>query len=143
MIVRHAIHNYTKGFPFVWDEFAAVVTFESDWEQAEGLMLEQAEGEADKIEAEVKRRIEQMQQRYAIHYEQLRPTVYTSIADNGVRLTLRYLTPVRMRRAITHRISQNVLRSFLEHPRIDFAYPTTRWFRNPDEGKPGLKERPE
>lgn len=138
MIVRHAVYNYTKGFPFVWDEFSTVVTFESDWQEGERLMLAKAEIEAEKMEREVQRQIKQMQRRYAIHYEQLGPIVYTSIADNGVRLTLRYLTPARMRRSINHRISRNVLEAFIEHPRIDFAYPTTRFFRNVDEGKSAL-----
>ena len=138
MIVRHALYNYTKGFPFVWDEFSTVVTFESDWQEAEQLMLEKAEVEAEKIEGEVKRQIKQMQQRYAISYEQLGPIVYTSIADNGVRLTLRYLAPARMRRAFNHRISRTVLQALIEHPQIDFAYPTTRLYRNPDEGKSAL-----
>ena len=138
MIIRHAVYNYTKGFPFVWDEFSTVVTFESDWQEAERLMLAKAEVEAEKIEGEVKRRIKRMQERYAIRYEQLSPIVYTSIADNGVMLTLRYLAPARMRRTVNHRISRNVLQEFIEHPRIDFAYSTTRFFRNPNEGKPAL-----
>jgi len=138
MLVRHALYNYSKGFPFIWNEFSAVVTFESDWEQAKALMLEKAEIEADKIEKEVTRQIELMQTQYAIRYEQLRPIVYTSIASHGVELTLRYLSAVRMRRATTDRISQNILRAFREHPRIDFAYPTTRIYRNPDEGKPAV-----
>ena len=135
MLFRHPVYNYSKGFPFVWDELSTVVTFESDWEEAEKLMLEKAEVEADKIESQVKRQIEQMQARYAIHYEHLEPIVYTSIGQNGVELTLRYLCPVRQRRAITHRISRNVLQAFIKHRKIDFAYPTTRIFRNPEEGK--------
>ncbi|MDY7011625.1 MAG: mechanosensitive ion channel family protein [Planctomycetota bacterium] len=137
MLIRHPVYNYSKGFPFIWNELSTVVTFESDWEQAEKLLLEKAEIEADKIESEVKRRIEQMQSQYAIRYEHLRPIVYTNIADNGVELTLRYISPVRQRRATAHRISRNILHAFLENPRIDFAYPTTRIFRNTDEGKPG------
>ncbi|HET6428151.1 MAG TPA: mechanosensitive ion channel family protein [Phycisphaerae bacterium] len=137
-IIRHAVYNYSKGFPFIWNEFSTVVTFESDWEQAKALMFEKAETEAEKIEGQVKRQIEIMQDRYAIHYDHLKPIVYTSIAAHGVELTLRYLTPVRRRRAITHRISESILRAFLEHPRIDFAYPTTRFFRNTEEGKPAI-----
>ena len=137
MLIRHPIYNYSKGFPFIWNELSVVVTFESDWQEAEKLMLEKAEIEADKIESEVKRRIEQMQARYAIRYKHLRPTVYTTIVDSGVKLTLRYISPVRQRRATAHRISRNILQTFLTHPRIDFAYPTTRFFRNPEEGKPG------
>ena len=138
MIIRHAIYNYTKGFPFVWDEFSVIVTFESDWQEAERLMLSNAEVEAEKIAGEVKRQIKKMQERYAIHYGKLSPIVYTSIADSGVRLTLRYLTPARRRRTVNHRISRNVLEAFIEHPRIDFAYMTARIFRNSEEGKSAL-----
>ncbi|HUS92817.1 MAG TPA: mechanosensitive ion channel family protein [Phycisphaerae bacterium] len=139
LLLRHALYNYTKGFPFVWNEFTTVVTFESDWEQAKKLMLELADFEADKIETEVKRNIEGMQSQYAIRYRELRPIVYTSIADQGVRLTLRFLSPVRARRGMNHRIAENVLRAFLSHPGIDFAYPTTRMYRNDREGKPHLR----
>ena len=127
-----------KGFPFVWDEIPVVVTFESDWEEAEKLLLEKAEVEADKIERQVKLQIKRMQNRYAIRYKHLTPTVYTSITDNGVKVTLRYLCPVRERRAMTHRLSRNILQAFINHPRIDFAYPTPRIFRNDREGKPDI-----
>ncbi|MDY7010257.1 MAG: mechanosensitive ion channel family protein, partial [Planctomycetota bacterium] len=130
MLIRHPLYNYSKGFPFIWNELSTTVTFESDWEQAEKLLLEKAEIEAEKIESEVKRRIEQMQSQYAIRYEHLHPIVYTNIADNGVELTLRYISPVRQRRATAHRIARNTLRAFLANPRIDFAYPTTRIYRN-------------
>ncbi len=138
MVFRQVVYNYTKGFPFVWNEFDTVVTFESDWTAAKGIMLAQAEEEAERIEAEVSSQIQAMQSRYAIHYDQLRPIVYTSIADHGVRLTLRYLSPARQRRDTMHRISEAVLHAFLDHPRIDFAYPTTRFYRNPQEGKAAL-----
>ena len=136
MLIRHAIYNYGKGFPFVWDEISVIVTFESDWEEAEKLMLEKAEVEADKIAPQVETQIRKMQDRYAIRYEHLTPTIYVRIVDNGVELTLRYLCPVRERRAVTHRLSRNILGVFMNHPKIDFAYPTTRIFRNNEEGKP-------
>ncbi len=139
MLIRHAIYNYVKGFPFVWDEISVVVTFESDWQEAEKLMLEKAEVEADKIESQVKRQIKRLQSHYAIRYEHLTPTVYVKIADNGIDLTLRYLCAVRDRREITHRLSRTILQTFISHPAIDFAYATTRIFRNNEEGKPGLR----
>ena len=137
MILRHAIYNYAKGFPFIWDEIRVTVTFESDWELAERLMLEKAEVESDKIAPQVKAQIRQMQRHYAIHYEHLTPTVYTVIADSGVTLALRYLCPVRQRRAVTHRLSRTILQTFIGHNAIDFAYPTTRIYRNNEEGKSG------
>lgn len=143
MVFRHPVYNYTEGFPFLWNEISSIVTFESDWEQAKGIMLDQALEEGERIREEMSRQIKAMQGKYAIHFERLTPIVYTSIADNGVRLTLRYLTPARQRRATSHRIAENILKEFIKHRRIDFAYPTTRWFSNPTEGKPEAGGPPE
>lgn len=141
-VFRHGICNYTKGFPFIWNEFTTIVTFESDWRTAKDLMLKQAEEEAEKIEEQVSRQIKQMQSQYAIQYERFGPIVYTSIADSGVALSLRYLSPVRKRRATTHRIAEGILDAFAQQPTIDFAYPTRRMYRNTEEGKERLRPDP-
>ncbi len=135
---RHATYNYTKGFPFIWHEFSTIVTFESDWRAAKEIMLHQAQEEAERTEKEVHAQIRDMQKHYAIRYERLTPIVYTDIADNGVRLTLRCLCQVRQRRDTSHRIAEGILSALIEHPKIDFAYPTTRYFQNSTEGKPAL-----
>ncbi len=138
MVIRQAVYNYTKGFPFIWNEFSTILTFESDWQAAKEIMLRHAEHEDRKFDQEVERRIKDMQAQYAIRYGQLDPIVYTTIAENGVRLTLRFLSPVRQRRAMLHALSENILNALISHPSIDFAYPTTRFFSNPQEGKLGL-----
>ncbi|MHC4873316.1 MAG: mechanosensitive ion channel family protein [Planctomycetota bacterium] len=132
---RQPALNYTKGFPFIWNELSTVVTFESDWQEAKKIMLDQAMEESDKIESEINRQISDMQNQYAIHYDNFTPIVYTSIADHGVQLTLRYLSPARKRRSTEHRISESILDAFISHKSIDFAYPTTRIYRNNEEGK--------
>ncbi|MEW6356592.1 MAG: mechanosensitive ion channel family protein [Planctomycetota bacterium] len=137
MFFRGPTFNYTKGFPFIWNELTTVVTFESDWKRAKEIILRQAQREADKIEAEVRRQVDDMQVNYPIRYQHLKPIVYTHIADQGVALTLRYLTPVRKRRSTTHEICEGILDGFRNEPGIDFAYPTTRFYNNLTEGKPG------
>ncbi len=136
---RQVNFNYTKGFPFIWNELTVIVTYESDWRKAKEIMLKHSLEEADKIEAEVRKQIQAMQSKYAIRYKQLTPIVYTSIADNGIALTLRYLTPVRARRATSHQLSEAILDEILSAPDIDFAYPTTRFFDNVREGKPAIR----
>lgn len=138
MVIRQAVYNYTKGFPFIWNEFSTIVTFESDWQAAKEIMLKHAEHEDRKFDQEVERRIKDMQRQYAIRYGQLDPIVYTTIAENGVRLTLRFLSPVRQRRAMLHALSENILNALISHASIDFAYPTTRFFDHAEEGKPQL-----
>lgn len=137
MVLRNVVANYTKGFPFIWNELQVVVTFESDWRRAKDIMLRQAQQEAEKIETEVGRQVQAMQGHYAIRYQRLTPIVYTTIADQGVALTLRYLTPVRKRRGTTHEICEGILEAFAKESTIDFAYPTTRFYNNVKEGKSG------
>jgi len=135
-VYRELNANYTKGFPFIWNEQTIVVTFESDWKRAKELILKQAQEEAQKIETEVRRQIETMQSQYAIRYSHLTPIVYTHIADHGVALSLRYLCPVRKRRGMAHSVNEGILEDFAHEPNIDLAYPTTRFFDALREGAP-------
>jgi len=127
-VFRKFTANYTKGFPFIWNELTIVITFESDWRRAKTIIYEQALSEAEKIEQEVQKKIEQMQKNYAIRYSNLTPIVYTGIADHGVALTLRYITPARKRRDTSHVIYEGILDAFAQEDRIDLAYPTTRFY---------------
>ena len=74
-----------------------------------------------------------------IFYSKLTPTVYTSVRDSGVLLTLRFLCDPRRRRGTEEAIWEDVLRAFAAEPGIDFAYPTTRFYDNVREGKPGCQ----
>jgi hypothetical protein len=63
-----------------------------------------------------------------IVYSKLTPTVYTSVEDSGVLLTVRYMCDPRKRRSSEHAIWEDVLRVFAEQPDIEFAYPTQRFY---------------
>ena len=135
MVFRNVVHNYSFGFPFLWDELEVVVTFESDWRRAKEILLEAGNAEAGKLESEVRRQLSSAQRRFPIQYRQISPYVFSSIADHGVSLSLRYLVPVRARRTFHHAIVENFLTKLHEETRVDLAYPTTRMFRNNQEGK--------
>jgi len=135
-VFRGLSANYTKGFPFIWNEQTIVVTFESDWKRAKEIILKQAQEEAEKIEGEVRKQIEQMRQHYAIRYDRLSPMVYTQIGEHGVALTLRYLCPVRKRRGTTHMINEGVLEDLADEKQIHLAYPTTRFYDAMKENAP-------
>jgi hypothetical protein len=63
--------------------------------------------------------------------------VYTSVADSGVVLTLRYLCEPRKRRGTEQAVWEDILRALAAADDIDFAYPTQRFYDNRGEGKPG------
>lgn len=138
--ITHETSNYTQGFPFIWNELEVIVTFESDWQLAKEIILDQALEESEKVSKEVQKNISKMQSKYAIQFKYLTPIVYTGIAEEGALLTLRYLSPVRGRRGTSHKICEGILKGFGKQESIDFAYPTTRFFDNRTEGKPGKAE---
>ncbi|MFH1421695.1 MAG: mechanosensitive ion channel family protein [Planctomycetota bacterium] len=134
-VFRGKVSNYTKGFPFIWNELKTVVTFDSDWKKAKEIILQQAQEEAGKIENEVHKQIINMQRDYAIRYQNLTPIVYTKIEDVGIALTLRYLTPVRKRRSTAHKISESILEEFGKIKNINFAYPTRTVYAIPTKNE--------
>ena len=71
--------------------------------------------------------------------------MYTRVASYGIQLTVRYLSGVRTRRSSEQELWEEILRTFAQHPDINFAYPTQRFYYNSVEGQPqapasGLKQ---
>ncbi|MDT8367860.1 MAG: mechanosensitive ion channel family protein [Longimicrobiales bacterium] len=131
--------NYTAGFPFLWNEVAVMVTFESDWRKAKELLREIADEVTEGVSQRAERTLRSTSRRFLIHYSKLTPIIYTSVKDSGVMLTLRYLCDPRARRGTTEGIWERMLDAFAAHDDIDLAYPTQRVYLNPVEGKPGAR----
>ena len=125
-VFTEPVFNYTKGFPFIWDELTITLTFESDWRRARELMRERANEGAAKIEPVVRPMLNQVAQRYELRFGQLTPIVYTRIADSGVELTLRHLVQVRQRRGTAAALAEAVLDDIAAEPTVTLAYPTQR-----------------
>lgn len=118
--------NYTKAFPYLWNEVPVVITFESNWREAKRLLLEI--GERHRLDPEVERQVLETSGEYLIFYSTVGPTVYTRGGDHGVVLTLRYMCGARQRRGTEQSVWEGVLDAFSARDDIDFAYPTQRFF---------------
>lgn len=130
--------NYTRGFNYIWNELPVLVTFESNWRKARDILLRVVREQATEITGPAERHIKEVSQQFLISYTTLTPTVYTSVADSGVLLTVRYLCVPRERRTSAERLWEAILDGFAPHADIDFAYPTRRFFDHRVEGKPAL-----
>jgi small-conductance mechanosensitive channel len=138
-VLNESLANYTRGFDYIWNELPVLVTFESDWKKAKALLAEIAARHAAHLTDEAEKQIREVSRRFMIFYSTLTPTVYTSVADSGVMLTIRYLCAPRKRRSTAEAIWEEVLDAFAREADIDFAYPTYRYYDNRLEGKPGTR----
>lgn len=139
-IFLHAVKNFSRGFRFVWNEIPITVTYSSDWQKARDLIRDIAqEYSRDTVEL-ARKELVGVQHEYLVSYSVLTPYVYTTIADSGVLLTLRYLCDYKARRGSAHALSQKILRAFHEDPTLDFAYPSqTIYAITPDQQAPGKR----
>ena len=128
-VLKRPVFNCTRGFEFLWSEIKIAVTFESDWMKAEDIMLKYAQKEVESVEKEAAAKIKEMADQYFIFYEKLTPIVYTKILDNGIELSLRFLTHVKRRRQSEDALNRAILNAFGAHKDINFAYPTYRLVR--------------
>ena len=119
--------------PLVWQEMQILVTFESDWKRAREIIDAVAQEQYEKLVPDLKAGFAKLEKRFAFKLGSTAPIVYTEIADSGVMLTLRYLTPVRRRRSSVDFISSRIMDEFDAEPSVEFAYPTYRIYRLGEE----------
>ena len=124
--LTNSVYNATEAFNYLWHELPMLVTFESDWRQAESMLLAALEAAAGHTVDEAAERIRRAGRTYKIRYTHLTPTVYVSVRDSGILLTGRMLVDVRRRRAVEQQVWRNLLDGIADAPDVALAYPTQR-----------------
>lgn len=132
MILHEPLANYETGFEYIWNEIPVLITFESNWEKAKGILSDIARDKAEPLSAGAEQQIRRAAMKYFIYFKKLTPIVYTSVRDSGVLLTIRYIVKPRGRRGSEEEIWESILREFAKHDDISLAYSTTRFYQGPE-----------
>jgi small-conductance mechanosensitive channel len=127
--------NYSTGFDYIWNEMPVLITFESNWKKAKEILSKIVNQKTMHLSPGAEKQIKEAAKKFLIFYNTLTPTVYTSVKDSGVELTMRFLCDPRKRRDLEQTIWEEVLKEFSSSQDIDFAYPTQRFYNNKTEGK--------
>ncbi|MBE9064563.1 mechanosensitive ion channel family protein [cf. Phormidesmis sp. LEGE 11477] len=127
-IFQEPIANYSQGFKYIWHEIPVLITFESDWEAAKSILFIQLSQHAEHLGQSAEEHLRRAGRKYMISYSKLTPTVYTTVRESGILLTLRYLCDPRRRRGSEQVLWENILREFAKNDSISLAYPTQRFY---------------
>jgi small-conductance mechanosensitive channel len=138
-VFKSSVANYDEGFGYIWNELAVTVTYESNWRRAKEVLAKTVSEHAEQLSPDAARQIEAAADTYHIKFSKLTPVVWTSLSEQGVTLTMRYLCKPRERRSSASEIWESVLLALGEMQDVDLAYPTTRYFDNTVEGKIRVK----
>ncbi len=137
-VLNQVVANYSKGFRYIWDEVPVLITFESNWQRAKGILQDIVSRHTEHLSKEAAKRVQEAARKYLIRYNKLTPIVYTSVRDSGILLTMRFLCEPQRRRGTEQAVWEDILLKFARCDDIDFAYPTRRFFSNKDEGQTGV-----
>ncbi|MGD1867248.1 MAG: mechanosensitive ion channel family protein [Phormidesmis sp.] len=127
-VFQDATANYSQGFKYIWHEIPVLITFESDWEEAKTILFKQVNTHAEHLSGSAEEHLRKAGQKYMISYSKLTPTVYTTVRDSGILLTLRYLCEPQRRRGSEQVLWEGILREFAKNDDISLAYPTHRFY---------------
>ena len=141
-IFKDPIANYSQGFKYIWHEIPVLITFESDWEAAKAILFTQLNTHAEHLSSSAEEHLRRAGRKYMISYSKLTPTVYTTVRDSGILLTLRYLCDPRRRRGSEQVLWENILREFAKNDDISLAYPTQRFYTTAVDRRGPLLPRP-
>ena len=133
LLFTKPIVNYNQAMNYIWNEIPILITFESDWQKAKKILLEIEDIQLKKLVDKADSEFNKANRNYHVYYSTLDPTVYTSIKNSGVLLTLRYLCPPKSRRNSEQIVIEEILTQFNKHDDIQFAYPTTRFYNFKEE----------
>jgi small-conductance mechanosensitive channel len=129
-VLRANVINYTRDFPYVWDEVEIGVTNESDLDYSRRVLLEVAAkvvGESMKQPIAAYRG---MLERASLDFEIAEePQVFFAPAQSWTTVTVRYLVHARRRRATASELILALSRELSgeeHHGRIALSYPTVR-----------------
>jgi small-conductance mechanosensitive channel len=87
------IYNFTREFPYVWDEIRLPIHHGGDRERVEEILLTIAHRHTADIIAEARPSIDKLRYTYYITGEiELEPRVYLTITDNWLEMALRFLS---------------------------------------------------
>ena len=114
------VYNYTREFPYIWDEINLPVRYQDDRTRAEQILLEAARRHAvtrDKIGDD---EVQRLEGQFGIGVGDIDPQTYWRITDNWLEVTVRFLAPDHVIRQIKDAMSRDIVRD-LDKAKIGIA----------------------
>ena len=113
-VFEDPVFNYSRDFPYLWEELTLPITYTADRKRAERILLDAAHRHTDGTVAHSAEALSELSRRYFLSSPSVEPTVYYRLTDNWLELTLRFVTGVRGVREIKSAMSREILRDLDE-----------------------------
>lgn len=119
-IFEKPVYNYSRDFPYIWEEMHIPISFKDDRNRAEQIMLDAVRKHTQDIANLAQSELDRLKKEYFIDSADIAPRVFLRITDNWVELAVRFLCSTHNIRGLKDAISREIL-SGLEAAKIGIA----------------------
>jgi len=107
-VFKGAIYNYSKDFPFIWDEFDLPIRYGSDVDLAKSIIVDIATQTLSEYAIQSLEQWKKVVDKYYIEDAQVKPTLAISLTDNWIQFNLRYIVDYKKRRMTKNLLNQRI-----------------------------------
>ena len=111
-IFDEPVYNYSREFPYLWEELALSIRYGDDRGKAEQILLDAARKHAGPIIKMGAAQAEEFQRRFSLPTANVEPRVYIRLTHSWLELTVRFLTQTRGVRELKSEMSREILERF-------------------------------
>jgi small-conductance mechanosensitive channel len=122
-IFEEPVYNYTRDFPYLWEELQLPISYKDDRHRAEEILLAAANKETVQIEELAPPALKLLEERFFVKVGDSKPRVYLRLTDNWIELTVRFLCKDHDIRGLKDRMSRDIIHR-LDEAKIGIASST-------------------
>jgi small-conductance mechanosensitive channel len=108
-IFAEPVYNYTRDFPFIWEEMAIPITYTADRTRMEAILLKAAHDHALNPDTVASDAQANLQKRFGVEPVDLNPRVFYRITDNWLELSVRFVLNTHQIRAAKDAMSRQII----------------------------------
>ena len=109
MVFDGPVFNFTRDFPYIWEEMRLPISYKDDRRRAEQILLEVGRRHTVKMQEMGEAALGELERRYFTKPADLEPQVYLRLTDNWVELALRFLAKTHGVRDLKNRMSREII----------------------------------
>ncbi len=103
------VYNYTRDFPFLWEEMHLPISYSADRNKAEQILLDAVRRHTKDIAEIGEEALKELERRYFLKRSELGPRVFVRLTDNWVELAVRFVVEDHGIRELKNQISRDIL----------------------------------
>jgi len=108
-IFEEPVYNYSREFPFIWEEMQIPVSYKDDRAKAERIILNATTKHTVAITELSEEIVRDLEKRYFMRRSEMKPRVFWRLTDNWVEMSVRFICKTYGVRELKDAISRDII----------------------------------